>query len=258
MAVDVTFAGVNYSVPEEDDSGWADLTAYLVALADAALGTTQTQGGRVATATPVSVSATDDFAVGVNVGSASAVTLPAGVAGQIFTIYDASGAAATNNITISGTGGQKINGRTNYVIRSNYGVVQVQFQTSEWKVLSSRETTVEQNTTNLSVVDMAPAVSNTGVNVSNLQSCTFTFNNNAARFLIEADGASLECACSKDSDLVDCLWDTDNLFLDSDAGSGIVVTKSSQTVTIKSRLGSAADFFIKVLYGQVLSATTWS
>ncbi len=38
---------------------------------------------------------TDDYAVGVNVGSASTVTLPAGTAGKILVVYDASGNAAT-------------------------------------------------------------------------------------------------------------------------------------------------------------------
>lgn len=258
MAVGVTFAGINYSVPEEDDSGWADLTAYLVALSDAAVGPVEAKAGRVATSSPVAVSATDDYAVGINVASAASVTLPAGAAGKIFVVYDASGNAVANNITIGGTGGQLINGRASYVIRSNYGAVRVQFQTSGWVVLDSRETTVEQVTTNLSVVDMAPAVTNDGETVNDGQQCTLTFGGKAARILIEADGTALEVACSLSNDAVDCLWDTDNLFLDSDGGSGIVVTKTGATVRIKSRLGSTADFFIKVLYGQVLSATAWS
>jgi hypothetical protein len=258
MTVEVTFAGVDYSIPEEDDSGWADLTSYLVALSGASVGTVETKSGRVATATPVTISATDDYAIGVNFAGASAVTLPAGSDGRILIIYDASGTASTNKITITGTGGQLINGRATYVIRSNYGAVQLQFQTSGWAVLSSREITVEQNATNKSVVDMAPAVANDGVSVNDGQACTFTFGSNAARFLIEADGTSLECACGKTNNSVDCLWDTDNLFLSSDAGSGIVVTKSSNVVTIKSRLGSASTIFVKILYGQVLSATAWS
>jgi hypothetical protein len=96
------------------------------------------------------------------------------------------------------------------------------------------------------------------VNVADGESCTLTFLGNTCRFLIEADTTSLECACSAGNDAVDCLWDTDNLFLDTDGGVGIAVTKSGQTVTIKNRLGNSADFFIKVLVGQVSAATDWS
>lgn len=258
MSVQVTFQGVTYTVPEEDDSGWQDLTSYLVALSAAAVGTVDTKAYRVATATPVSVSSQDDYAVGVNYAGASVVNLPAGSTGKIFVIYDASGDAANNHITVNGNGGQTINGRSSYVIRSNYGAVQLQFGTSEWKVLSSRDATVEQNTTNLAIVDVAPTADNTGVDVADGESCTFTFLGNTAKFLIEADTTSLECACSAGSDIVDCLWDTDNLFLDTDGGIGIAVTKASDVVTIKNRLGSNADFKIKILVGQVSAATAWS
>lgn len=258
MTVQVTFQGVTYSVPEEDDSGWADLTSYLVALSAAAVGTVDSKANRLATSSPVAISATDDYSVGVNYAGAASVTLPAGAAGKIVVIYDASGDAANNNITITGNGGQQINGRDNYVIRSNFGAVQLQFESSQWAVISSRDTTVEQNETNLAIIDMAPAVDNDGVTVTDGQSCTLTFLGNTARFIIEADTESLECACSKGSDLVDCLWDTSNLFLHEDVGSGVVVTKVSDVVTIKNRLGASADFKIKVLVGQVSAATDWS
>lgn len=258
MTVQVTFQGINYDIPTEDDRAWSDLTSYLVALSDAAVGTVDSKTYRAAPGTPVAVSATDDYAIGVNYAGAAVVNLPAGTSGKIFVIFDASGAAASNHITINGDSGQKINGRDDYVIRSNYGAVQLQFGTSEWSVLNSRTTTVEQNTTNLSVIDMVPAVDNDGVTVSNLQSCTLTFIGNTARFIIEADTECLECACSKGSNVVDCLWDTSNLFLHTDAGSGVAVTKSSDVVTIKNRLGTSADFKIKVLVGQVSAATAWS
>jgi hypothetical protein len=258
MSVQVTFQGVTYTVPEEDDSGWQDLTSYLVALSAAAVGTVDTKSYRVATATPAAVSTSDDYAVGINYAGASVVNLPAGTTGKIVVIYDASGNAANNPITVNGNGGQQINGRDDYVIRTNFGAVQLQFGTSDWKVLSSRDVTHEQNTTNFSVVDLAPTATNTGVDVADGESCTLTFLGNTCRFLIEADTTSLECACSAGNDAVDCLWDTDSLFLDSDAGTGIVVTKSGQTVTIKSRLGGNADIFLKVLVGQVSAATAWS
>jgi hypothetical protein len=258
MTVQVTFAGTTYTIPQEDDAGWSDLTDYLVALSDAQVGTTDTKAFRVATATPDLVSATDDYVVGVNVGSASVVTLPSGATGQIFIIFDASGSAATNNIVIGGTGGQTINGRNTYTIRSNYGAVTLQFGVSEWSVISAREITQEQNTTNLSMVDATVPTDNTGVSVSDLQSSTFTFAGPACSFVVSAGNKAMQCCCSVNSDVVDCIWDTDSMFLPTDSGTGVVVTKSTSTVTVKNRLGTSATFKIRAIVGQITSATAWS
>lgn len=257
MSVQVTFAGTNYSVPEEEDLGWEDLTDYLVALSSAQSGTFDVKSWRVSTSASNSISASDDYALAINCSTVAGVTLPVGSTGQIFVIADVSGAALTNNITIGGTG-QNINGRASYTIRSNYGVVALQFGTTEWNVINSREITIEQNTTNLAIIDAAVAVDNTGVSVNNLQSSTFTFTGAACEFIVSADSKAMRCCCSIASNTVDCLWDTDNMFLASDAGTGIVVTKSTGTVTVKNRLGTAADFKIRLLVGQVTSATGWA
>lgn len=258
MSVQVTFQGVNYQVPEEDDSAWADLTSYLVALSAAAVGAVDSKSYRIATATPTNVSAVDDYAVGMNVASASVVNLPAGSPGKIVVVFDASGDAAANNITVLGNGGQLINGRACYVIATNYGAVQLQFGDSSWHVLSSRDTTKEQSLANIAVIDMASASDNTGASVDDGQSCTLTFKGGTCRFIVEADTDSLECACSVGNNSVDCLWDTGNLFLDTDGGIGIAVTKAGDVLTIKNRLGNTIDAKIKVLVGQVVAATNWS
>lgn len=257
MSVEVSFGGVNYSVPEEDDSGWADLTAYLVALSDAAIGTSDRKSARIATSTPIALSAVNDYSVGVNVGSASSVVLPAGTDGQIFVVFDASGAAISNNITITGTGGQLINGGAEYVITTNYGAVSLQFIVSGWTVIGAVNIPLTQNQTNLSIID-ATVGDNTGVNAANGKSCAFTFGGAACKFFIEAGSAALECSCSAASDSVNCISDTGSLFLVSDAGTGIVATKSGQVITVKNRLGSSAVFKIRATVGHIISATAWS
>jgi hypothetical protein len=257
MSVDVSFGGVNYSIPEEDDSGWADLTAYLVALSDAAIGTSDRKSARIATSTPIALSAVTDYSVGVNVGSASAVVLPAGTDGQIFVVFDASGAAATNNITITGTGGQLINGAANYVISTNFGAVTLQFIVSAWTVISAVNIPLTQNQTNLSIID-ATMGDNTGENVANLESCTFTFGGALCKFVVEAGTNAFECSCSAAVNSVNCISDTASLFLVSDAGTGIVATKSGQVITVKNRLGSSAVFKIRATVGHIISATAWS
>jgi hypothetical protein len=258
MTVQVTFAGVSYDVPEEDDSGWADLTSYLVALSAASVGTTDSKSARVATSTPITVSSTDDYAVGVNVASASTVTLPSGTTGQIIVVFDASGEAANNNITIQGTGGQTINGLLTHVINSNYGAAVFQYVVSGWVILSEKKVTTENNQTNLSIIDASIAADNTGVTVDDGESCTVTFLDSAAIFEISFGTNSLVCACSRGSNIVNCLSDPNSSFLTADAGTGIYVSKATDVITIKSRLGSSVLFKIKFVVGQVASATAWS
>jgi hypothetical protein len=257
MSVSVSFAGVTYDVPEEDDSGWADLTSYLVALAQASVGTVDQKSIRIATSTPVAVSATEDYGVGVNVASPATVNLPSGTTGQIIAIFDASGDAANSNITVNGDSGQTINGLSSYIISVNGGAVILQFGISGWFVLAEK-TIGLQNQTNLSLVDLTVGVDNTGVSVSNLESATFTFLGSYLQFSIEAGDKALLLACDKNSNTVNALGDTESLFLPSDSGTGIVVTKSSNVVTVKNRLGGSATFKIKVLAGKVSAATAWS
>lgn len=257
MTVEVSFGGVNYSIPEEDDSGWADLTAYLVSLSDAAIGTTDRKSARVATSTPIALSAINDYSVGVNVAAPSSVVLPSGTDGQIFVVYDASGAAATNNITITGTGGQLINGGANYRISTNYGAVSMQFIVSGWTVIGAVNVPLTQNQTNLSIID-ATLGENTGVSAANLKSCTFTFSGDACNFVVEANGIGIYCACCSYNDLINCLSDPVEFFQPADSGVGIAVTKSGQVITVKNRIGSSATFKIRATVGHITSATAWS
>ena len=70
-----------------------------------------------------------DNVILVNYAGACDVTLPASPAtNQIIIIKDASGAAATNNITVTGT----VDGVTNPVIGSNYGGVGIVSNGTNW------------------------------------------------------------------------------------------------------------------------------
>jgi len=140
MAVNVSFAGVTYSIPSvAGENGWAtNLTAYLQALgASAATTTVQRQAIRTALTTPVNFTATD-YAVAVNLTTPGAVSVvfPAGVTGILYSVIDAKGDAATNNITVTATGGQLINGSASFVINDNFGGIVAQFDGDGWKIQS--------------------------------------------------------------------------------------------------------------------------
>lgn len=139
MPTNVTWNGVTYAIPNAGELNWASLTTFLVALGThAAVDEESKQTVRVATSTPVTVVAATDYAVVVDLSVAgpSAVTLPAGVAGQIFIIVDGKGDALTNNITITPNGAETIKGAANLVLDKNRQVAMLQYHagTTDWKL----------------------------------------------------------------------------------------------------------------------------
>jgi len=140
MAVNKSFNGTTYSIPTTaGENGWTNLTNFLQALADyAAVKTTKVQAIRTATTSPITVSATSDFAVNValSVAGVSTVTLPVGASGQMFCIIDGNGDSATYNITVQGSSSQTINGASTYVMTSNKQAAIFQFNGTEWKVIT--------------------------------------------------------------------------------------------------------------------------
>jgi hypothetical protein len=73
-----------------------------------------------------------DGTVFVNKASAAAITLPAPSIGRQITIRDNSGAANTNNITISPHASEKINGASTSVINTAYGVKTLVSDGTNW------------------------------------------------------------------------------------------------------------------------------
>lgn len=142
MSTAVVFNGVTYSVPNSGETNWSSLSNYLIALAANSQTTNkQIAGIRTATSSPVAMVAATDYCVVTNmtVPGAVAVTLPTGVNGQILVVVDGKGDAGINNVTVSGNGGQQINGAATFVINQPRGAVIVQFSTTEgqWIVLAS-------------------------------------------------------------------------------------------------------------------------
>lgn len=142
MSVNKTWNGVTYSIPNtRSESGWeTQLSQYLQALADNAATTTfNKQAVRKATTTPVTVSASTDCTIIVDLTGpgASTVNLPAGADKQIFVIVDGKGDASTNNITIDANGSETIEGSLTKVIRLNRECLVLQYSSSagDWKVI---------------------------------------------------------------------------------------------------------------------------
>jgi hypothetical protein len=85
----------------------------------------------VSTSTTVTNSNPENV-IAVNTGSTVTVTLPASpITGEVFIVKDATGGAATNNITISGNGAN-IDGASAQTIGIDYGSAKVVFSGSIW------------------------------------------------------------------------------------------------------------------------------
>ena len=68
-------------------------------------------------------------------GLAMTITLPnPAYHGEIHTIKDASGAAGTNNITVSGNG-NTIDGAATQTINTNYGKLTLAWNETEWSIV---------------------------------------------------------------------------------------------------------------------------
>jgi hypothetical protein len=94
-------------------------------------------GVRIAVATPVAVVAATDEVVSIEVPGpvAVAVTLPAGVTGQVFYLKDGLGLAApATPITITPAAGT-IDGAATATINAPYGALTLVYSGVEWKLL---------------------------------------------------------------------------------------------------------------------------
>jgi hypothetical protein len=62
------------------------------------------------------------------------ITLPTGVLGTVYIVKDCFGAAATNPVTIQGTGGQTVDGST-ATINTDFGSIQLVFNGTNWSIV---------------------------------------------------------------------------------------------------------------------------
>ena len=175
-----------YSIPLAGELNWSVLSNFIIDLRNNAQTTnSQKIGARVATSTPVTVSAITDAVIGINIGSASAVNLPAGVTGQVFTIVDTSGAAATNNITIDANAAETINGSATYVINRNNAGVTLAWTGTEWRIIS--EVVSQGSTTGTGNLVFSASPTFTGILSSNTHNILGT---TATNLLSVSDGTN--------------------------------------------------------------------
>jgi hypothetical protein len=117
----------------------------------------------------------------------------------------------------------------------------------------------QNDATNASYVEgLVPAIGFASVNDG--QSSTVIFGgSNSIKFIVSLSGGqSIECHASFLSNVISAISDPGNIFLLSDSGTGIYITKSSSsaTLTVKSRMGLTLNIGLIALSGS-LTTTGW-
>lgn len=164
MSTTVTWPGgttgataTSYNIPAAGELNWAALSDFLNALANGAQVTTfQKFAIRKATTSPVTVAVTD-CAVGSKLAAPAAVTmnLPAGANKQLMILFDDTGDADTNNITINPNGADTIGGSASYMISANRGWVVLLYLASDtdWKIIAQASNDVDYTASKALVTD---------------------------------------------------------------------------------------------------------
>jgi len=268
MSVSVTFNGVAYSIPEDGETGWSALTDYLVALSNAAVATALKTSVRTVTVSPSTAQATDCVLLAGS--GASVINLPTGVKGQFYAIYDKLGTAQSSPITINPAVGDTIQGAASYTLKTNNGGILIQYADSgnDWRIIAEIKDVyanlprIINDSTNASFIRGAVTPESTAfVNVLNLYACAASFNGSKAIHIVVSVGDDmLYLVTDYASATITALSDRGNLLLESDAGTGVYVSKSagSATVSFKNRMGTSKVIEIRALTNQLSSITGWA
>lgn len=118
------------------------------------------------------------------------------------------------------------------------------------------------NTTNTSFVSGVAAGSDFP-SVTDAQAATFTLESrsNSFAFLVTlSSGESVMCHASNALAAITAVSDPSGLFLLTDAGTGLFISKSaaSSTISVKNRMGGSRNIGVAILSGQLSAATAWA
>lgn len=115
--------------------------------------------------------------------------------------------------------------------------------------------------TNPTFVGSGQTPSDPGATANNLESCTATFSRNAIWFFVEVDtGEAVLCYASYITAVITAISDPSGIFLSSDAGVGIYISKSanSDTLTFKNRLGGSHEILVQAVNALITATTPWA
>lgn len=129
----------NYSIPAVGDLNWANLSDFLIALADNAQSTTsQRMAFQIITSSPYTVADSDCIMISdLTVAGPVSIDLPAVTYKKILFVKDGKGDANTNNITITPNGSDTIDGSASLVLSTNNNYVMLigDSDNSNWRTV---------------------------------------------------------------------------------------------------------------------------
>lgn len=127
------------------------------------------------------------------VGSATSVVLPNGTfveRGKEYTILDGKGDAATNNITVTTTSSQTINGSSSTTITTNYGAKTFKWDGDEWNIINSYSTANDGTVSTVSV-ETANGLAGSVANASTTPAITLS---TTVTGLLKGNGTAISAA----------------------------------------------------------------
>ena len=130
----VTFTGLTTTTATIANAAFTGLTTTTATIANAAFTGSMLMPVRVVTSScPVTVSATTDYEIIVNLGTPGTCTvnLPSPSTGLVFVVKDGAGNANSYNITVHPASGT-IDGASNYIINTAYGVAAFVYNGTQW------------------------------------------------------------------------------------------------------------------------------
>jgi hypothetical protein len=172
-------------------------------------------------------------------------------------LITAPGAGNANGLTVSGSS------LTLHAATATLpGIVTTAAQTFAGVKTFNSGPLILNNVTNLSYVSGLRQAS-AFTSVANLLTSTMTFDATLNMFTFQiqvGSGQAIICFANFLSAGVTCYSDPSNIFLPTDAGVGIVVTKpaSSRVITVRTRIGSTQLIGIQIIAGALASATVWA
>jgi hypothetical protein len=143
----------------------------------------------------------------------------------------------------------------------NPGIVTISSQTFSGNKVFNGNLLKGSNTTNATFVGLI-SPSSAGAVAADLQSATVTLGgSNGYTFSVEmTTGESMLLQATFATDRITSFSDPSEIFLTSDAGTGIFVSKSaaSNVITIKNRMGGTRTISVVFFSDTITSATVWA
>lgn len=145
---------------------------------------------------------------------------------------------------------------------ANSGSPATRFRIRQTDCLFSVNKAQANDTTNTSFVNSGETAESAAASATSLQSASATFSTDTIMFTVTVgtDRQSILCHADYATATITAVSDPSNIFLASDSGTGIYISKSatSAVVTVKNRTGNTRAILIQAFNSNLSSVSAWA